>query len=312
MLGFLELESATSESTYGERASQHLAALAAARSPGFDEWCWGYPFAWETRIGPWEKWRPLITQTAYGYDAFVAAHARWGDGRALAIARSVVDFAATRIPTTALSGEIDVCSYTPFDGRRVVNANAYRAFLLVDGGGRFESDEWTAAGMRNVRFVLSAQRDDGSWPYATDGLDAFVDNFHTCFVLKNLVKIWQRTSDPDVLESVERGYAYYRRHLLDQTGEPIPFAETRRMSLHRRELYDYAEGLNLALLMRGLHTSAEHVAARLASSLVTSWQLDDGHFVSRRQVLGSNRVAYHRWGQSQAFHALTSHLTSLE
>lgn len=310
-LGFLELEAATSESIYGERASHHLAALAAARSPGFDEWCWGYPFAWETRIGPWERWLPLITQTPYGYEAFLAAHRRWGDSRALAASESAVDFAARRIPTTDLGGEIEVCAYTPFDRRRVVNANAYRAFLLIDGGERFERDEWTAAGMRNLRFVLSTQRDDGSWPYATDGLDAFVDNFHTCFVLKNLVKIWRRTGDPDVLDSIGRGYTYYRKHLLDNAGDPVPFSARQGVSLYRRDLYDYAEGLNLALLMRGLDASAERVAARLASSLMTNWQLPDGHFVTRRHALGTNRVAYHRWGQSQAFYALTSYLTSL-
>jgi hypothetical protein len=303
-LGFLELEAVTGDASYRDRASAHIDALAASRSPGFEEWAWGFPFAWETKLGQWERQTPLITQTVYGYDAFVAAHTRTGDARFLEIARSVVDFAAMRLPTTALGHGIDVSSYTPFDRRRVVNANAYRAYLLVDGGHRFESGEWVSAGMRNARFVLSAQRDDGSWPYATDGLDTFVDNFHTCFVLKNLVRIYGRTGDSEVLRSVLRGYAYYRSHLLDDRGEPVPFAEHRR-SLHRRDLYDYAEGLHLALLLRRLDPSAEPVVARLASSLVFDWQLGDGHFVTRRHALGSNRVPYHRWAQSQAFHALT-------
>jgi hypothetical protein len=80
------------------------------------------------------------------------------------------------------------------------------------------------------------------------------------------------------------------------------------MTLFTRDLYDYAEGLNLALLLRDVDDDAESIADTLANALVTSWALPDGHFVTRQHRLGRNTVPYHRWAQAQTFHALVDYL----
>ena len=129
-----------------------------------------------------------------------------------------------------------------------MNASSYRAFLLTTAGRRFERDDWVEAAGRNVAFVLREQRADGSWPYATD--DDFVDNFHTCLVLKNLMKVWRSTGEAHVHDSIVRGYQFYVQRLLDDDGLPVPFARSPRLTLHRRDLYDYAEGIYLANLLR--------------------------------------------------------------
>jgi hypothetical protein len=66
----------------------------------------------------------------------------------------------------------------------VVNASAYRAFLLAAAWRAFGVEAYREASERNIEFVLGTQHEDGSWPYAVDGTRDFVDHFHTCFVLK--------------------------------------------------------------------------------------------------------------------------------
>jgi hypothetical protein len=205
---------------------------------------------------------------------------------------------------TPTGPDAEAGAYTPIDHRRVVNANAYRGFLLVTAGRRFERDDWEAAGRRNLNYVLASQRRDGSWPYSTDGSDDFVDNFHTCFVLKNLAKAWLLTRDELMRDAVLRGYGFYLSHLVDDSGLPIPFAERPRVTLHRRDLYDYAEGINLAHIVRELIPDAGRVLERLTCDLVERWQLPDGHFVTRELAIGRSKVPYHRWGQSQTFRSL--------
>ena len=180
----------------------------------------------------------------------------------------------------------------------------------MTAGLRFERDDWEAAGRRNLNYVLASQRDDGAWPYSTDGSDDFVDNFHTCFVLKNLAKAWLLTGDERTRDAVRRGYSFYLSHLLDESGLPVPFAERPRLTVHRRDLYDYAEGINLAHLVRGLVPDANRVLEQLTTDLVERWQLPDGHFVTRELAIGRNKVPYHRWGQSQTFRSLARLLTS--
>ena len=253
----------------------------------------------------------MITTVPYGYEAFEAGYEATADPAYLEVMEGVARFAAEHIPVTPTGPDAEAAAYTPIDRRRVVNANAYRGFLLVTAGRRFERDDWEAAGRRNLNYVLASQRDDGAWPYSTDGSDDFVDNFHTCFVLKNLAKAWLLTEDERMRDAVRRGYSFYLSHLLDESGLPVPFAERPRLTVHRRDLYDYAEGINLAHLVRGLVPDANRVLERLTTDLVERWQLPDGHFVTRELAIGRNTVPYHRWGQSQTFRSLARLLTSM-
>ncbi len=287
-----------------ERGLHFLAELDRSRCRGFDDLCWGYPFDWESRSGTITAGTPLITTVPYAYEAYELAHEAIGDSRNLQAMESVARFAFERIPVTDLADGSAAAGYTPTLRSHVVNASAYRAFLLAAAGCRFERREWTQAAERNLLFVLATQREDGSWPYATTAGDTFVDNFHTCLVLKNLFKLWRVIGRADVLAAVSRGYAFYRRHLLDEQLQPIPFAVKPRLTLYRRDVYDYAEGINLAVLLRDVAPEASTVLAALVSSVVRDWALPDGHFATRRLVAGRNTVPYHRWAQSQLFHAL--------
>jgi hypothetical protein len=303
-MGFFALARAEDDPRHIRRGRAFLDALERSRSPLFEDPSWGYPFDWPTRYGVYRAGWPMITSVPYGYEAFEAGHAAVGDAAYADVMEGVARFAAERIPVTPAGPDSDAAAYTPFDRRRVVNASAYRGFLLTAGGRRFEREDWLLAGRRNVAFVLQSQRDDGSWPYSTDGPDDFVDNFHTCFVLKNLAKTWALTGDEQVREAMGAGYEFYLEHLLDETGRPIPFARRPRLTLHRRDLYDYAEGINLAHLLQGEIPAARGVLQGLVRDLTERWVLPDGHFVTRKLVVGRNTIPYHRWAQSQTFHAL--------
>lgn len=287
-----------------ERSAILLAALGRERSPGFDEYCWGYPFDWVSVSGTWAAGTPLITVTPYAYEAFEAYYEATCDTDSLEVMRSIAEWASQCLPQTDISPGVQASAYTPFDTRRVINASAYRGHLLLTAGRRFERPDWIAAGDANLSFVLSVQRQDGSWLYAADGRDAFIDNIHTCFVLKNLAKSIEKTERCELGDALVSGYAFYKSALLDGSALPKPFAVTQRPSLVRRELYDFAEGINLALLMLDHDRDAEAILLLLIEELLRRWQLPDGHFVTRTTLLGSNTVPYHRWGQSQAFRAL--------
>jgi hypothetical protein len=303
-MGFFALARAEDDPRHVERGRVFLAALERSRSSLYEDPAWGYPFDWPTRYGVYRAGWPLMTSTPYGYEAFEAGHAAVGDPAYARVMEGVARFAAERIPVTQVGPGVEAAAYTPFDRRHVVNASAYRGFLLTAAGRRFERKDWLVAAHRNVAFVLKSQRDDGSWPYSTDGADDFVDNFHTCLVLKNLVKVWALTGDEEVRQAFGTGYEFYLGHLLDEAGRPLPFARRPRLTLHRRDLYDYAEGINLAQLLQGEIPAAGGVLQGLVRDLVERWALPDGHFVTREFVVGRNTVPYHRWAQSQTFHAL--------
>ena len=171
------------------------------------------------------------------------------------------------------------------------------------GDRHFES-----AALRNIAFVLSRQAQDGSWLYA-DGnpKDAFVDHFHTCFVLKNLVKINRRLKRKDIQQTIQAGYQYYRKNLFDDSDDPKPFALKKGFQIMKYEMYDFAEAITLGVLLRDEIDGACDMARQLAEKVTSNYQLSDGHFVTRVYKKGfRNTMPYLRWPQAQMFYALTN------
>ena len=288
-----------------ERAAHFLRVLEATRCAGYRHAGWGYPFDWVTRNGVMKAQTPLITSTPYVYEAFDAVHRLDGAPRWVQMMQSAAEHAFTEIPDLALSHDAATCAYNPHDTQfHVVNASAYRAFLLFSAARKFARDDYAQAARRNLNYVLRAQQADGSWRYATDGVRDFVDHFHTCFVLKALAKIEAQAADPTVTRAIESGVAYYAKHLFDNDGLPRPFAVAPRLTIYRHELYDYAECINLATLLRGRFPLLDQRLQTTLADLLSRWQKPDGSFRSRRLMLGWDNVPMHRWAQAQLFRSL--------
>jgi hypothetical protein len=185
-----------------------------------------------------------------------------------------------------------------------VNANAYRAYLLTNAATEFSEPKYRDAALRNLNFVLEAQNADGSWFYARDGKRAFVDHFHTCFVMKALAKIEALTGDSDCTSAIQRGVAYYTENLFDENGVPKPFSRAPRLTVYRRELYDYAECINLSILLRNRFPALDRCLLSTLDQILSRWQTPEGSFRSRQLYLGWDNTPMHRWASSQLFRSL--------
>jgi hypothetical protein len=346
--------------------------------PGYSGHCWGYPFDWQNNKGLWRKNTPFITCTPYCFEAFLNLYDATGEERYLDIAASIARFVESDLKDTPAGVDASAASYSPHDDSKVVNASAYRAYVLFEAvhrikpefpsppsgerirrassrldplnpvrtqwnaspssglqlgtqwnaslpvpAGRFmeragvrgnslltkaERDRCVEKARRNLNFILQSQRDDGSWLYAMDNpAEAFIDHFHTCFVLKNLVKINRWLREPKVSEAVRRGYAYYRRALFHADGTPKSFAIKPRLEIVRLEMYNVAEAITLGALLKDEIPEALQLAQRLAQRLVEEWQLNAGHFVTRVYRGGLRHTfPFLRWAQAQLFYALTN------
>jgi hypothetical protein len=289
-----------------QRALHFLEVLLATRCPGYVRHGWGYPFDWTTRNGVIRQGTPLITSLPYVYDAFAQVFRLDRSARWLEIMRSIAEHALRDYHDQVISPAASSCSYTPSpaDPCRVVNASAYRAFLLIRAAEDLDQSAYRTVGERNLNFVLESQNDDGSWYYAMDGVRHFIDHFHTCFVLKALVKIERLTGNARCTAAIERGVSYYVNNLFDARRLPKPFARAPRMTVYRRELYDCAECINLGVLLRGRFRDLDGILAAVVREMLGPWRKRDGSFRSRRLLAGWDNVPMHRWAQAQMFRSL--------
>lgn len=305
-MGFAFLAEMSGKDLYYNRALHFLNVLKETRCAGYDEYCWGYPFDWQTISGTIPSGTPLITTVPYVYEAFQQIYRIDENPEWRRILHSIAQHALRDykdVPTSASAGS---CPYTPIPNfsLMVVNANAYRSYLLTNAAHEFSDLRYQKAAEQNLNFVLEAQNDDGSWPYAVDGKRSFVDHFHTCFVLKALAKIEALTGNSDCTNAIKRGADYYAQRLFDENGIPKPFSRAPRFTVYRRELYDYAECINLVTLLSGRFTQLDRRLAVALHQILSLWQTKEGSFRSRQLHLSWDNTPMHRWASSQLFRSL--------
>jgi hypothetical protein len=306
-MGFALLFDARGRREDYERAAHFLDVLMQTRCDGPSGHAWGYPFDWVTQTGVIKTGTPLITTTPYVYEAFAQVHDVDDEPKWLEIMRSIAEHVYHDYNDRDTSSTASTCTYTPerSDPGLILNASAYRSFLLTHASLQFREPKYLERAERNLRFVIESQNADGSWYYAMDGRRNFVDHIHTCFVLKALVKIHRLTGDRQCATAIDRGLSYYTEHLFDGQGLPRPFSIAPRFVIYRRELYDYAECLNLAVLLKGTRWSLDRLLATVVADLLNRWQRVDGAFRSRQLRLGWDDVPMHRWAQAQLFRSLS-------
>ena len=310
ILGFTNLYVYTSSAGYLQKAKAVAEELLESSQKGYSGHCRGYQFDWMTTRGLWKRGIPLITTTAYCFEAFLRLFDLTKEYFYLNVAYSIFLFTLNDLKTTQITQDAHACSYSPIDNSQIINANAYRAFVLVEGCQVFGEMGALKNANLNINFILKSQGEDGSWLYsANDKRDHFVDNFHTCFVLKNLIKINRVLKDERISLAIKKGFNFYKWHLLGPDKSPLPFAKISRFNVVKKEMYDYAEGISLCLDMQMMDNEAAEIACKQVLDVITKYQKIDGSFITRTNIFNmQNRVPYLRWPQSQIFYALTNYL----
>lgn len=266
------------------------------RAPGYDCPCWGYPFPWRARAFYLPIGTPTVVATAFVADAFLDAYEWLGDPSYLACGLEACRFLDLLHRTSDATG---VClSYSPADRSAVYNASLLGARLLVRAGLASGRADLIDASVPLVRYVLARQRRDGTWSYGGASHHAWVDSFHTGFVIDALGTFVGATGDPKAAEAHTAGAHAYRSRFFGPNGEPYYFADTP----FPYDVHAAAQGV-ITLARLGDQDSASR-ARVVGRFLVERFLSDDGSF--RYQIRRTHRVSipYMRWSQAWGVRAL--------
>lgn len=300
LASYVRLHAATGDGRFREDARRLVDWLATAVSPGWEGAGWGYPFPWANRDFHAPPGTPSSVVTAFVAHALLdAAEAfGWDDARELARGGGTfVRRALNRIP----GPDGTFCfSYTPLDRRGVHNASLLAASLLArlaasDGDGALAEDALFAA-----RFSARAQRPDGSWPYGLGARNAWVDSFHTGYVLVALRDVGAALRTDEFDEAIDRGLAYWKRAFL--TGPAVGFHPG---SPYPIDAHAVAHAILMLLELTDRDPEARGIAERLADWLVREMRDPAGHYHYLKTRRGTNRLPYMRWVQAWVLRALS-------
>lgn len=297
--------------------------LIAHATLGYAGPCWGYNFAWPNRAFLASAGTPTIVNTAFVALSFLGtddvlnvskdqlrANAtlhgnsyEWSrtkvDG--LSVARRACDFILRDLNTVRPSDDEICFSYTPIDRRFVHNANVLGAWLLAAVYDRTGENALVENAKAAVRFTVSRQRSDGSWPYGIDERDQWVDNFHTGYVLVATKRIGQLLQTDEFDASANKGYVFWKERMLFNNLVPKYYPN----QMYPIDIHSVAQAILTYLEFSDVDPLAMEKAQQLSRWAIEHLQDRQGFFHYQIHRLHRVRVPYMRWGQAWMQLALT-------
>lgn len=288
--------SAAGDATASAPARLWLDWLATNHSGAVTSLGWGYPFDVQTRFFSFGRGTPNTIATTFVAQAFLdgvelLGEERWGK-QALAAARFLEQHMLSESPDGMYF------RYLPREKEMVHNANLLACAALARTARLLGTESLAELARRPLETSLSAQRADGSWPYAAGPAGEWVDNFHTGYVLESLAQCV--SLGPEILGRLERGLAFWDQSLFTSDGTPKYFPDR----TYPLDAHCYATAIDTWLSVADWHPLALQRADRLAELLIAR-MLDPAGFVHFQQRrLWTNRVPFVRWTTAPSFRAL--------
>jgi len=231
--------------------------------------------------------------------AFLDAYDALGDEQYLATARSACDFIIDELGW--IEREDGIClQYYPNANILVHNSSMIGASLLARVDAITPNPRHLEIAKRAIQFTVHHQTKEGGWYYGVGKKWAWIDSFHTAYVLEALFKFCRSTGSTQYEEALEKGYKYFIDTFFLDDGTP--------------RYYDYktqpidiqcaSQAIQTLVNLSELNASSVEVARKVAKWTIANMQDKTGYFYYRKYPLATNKTATLHWGQATMFGAL--------
>jgi len=293
--GYARLAAARSDASAGAAAARLIDWLLAEARRSRSGIGWGYHFDVQTRFFHYVRDQPNAIATTFVAHALLDARELLGDTR---VDEPVREAAAFLERDLLVGGARPSFRYVDQEHDLIHNANLLACSVLVRAGALLGEPRLAEAAEAPLQTTLDAQAPDGSWPYSERPGGAWVDNFHTGYVLESLAGCAGLA--PGVAARLETGIAFWERALFLADGTPRG-STTSTLPV---DSHSYAQAIETWLAVAPWRPDALAQAERVARLLVSRMLEDDGHVDFEQRRLWTNRIAFVRWTTAASFRAL--------
>ena len=268
--------------------------LIALRSKGFNHWCWGYSFPWQTRTVVVPVGAPNLVCTVFVADALLDMYEHSLSPRYLFMAVSAAEYLLRELYWEEGSTRAGFSYPLPSVRNQVHNANFLAAALLCRLYKHTHDETLLEPALRVARYSAGRQEADGSWKYGEGASQQWIDNFHTGYNLCALRSIGDSLQTEEFEPGVKRGFDFYRTHFLLPDGK-VRYFHNRTYPI---DIHCVAQSILTLLAFEDLapqNTSMAHS--------VLGWAMDHmwderGFFYYRVNRFQTIRTSYMRWSQA--------------
>ncbi|HYJ85438.1 MAG TPA: hypothetical protein VEW46_05260, partial [Pyrinomonadaceae bacterium] len=155
---------------------------------------------------------------------------------------------------------------------------------------------------RAARFVARKQQSDASWIYGTDSRQAWVDNFHTAYVLRSLGAIMQCSApaDEEFRSTLLTGFKFWRDSFFLADGWPKYYHDT----LYPADAHAAATAIVTLVELQELDPEALSLAEKIVGWTIHNLRDRTGFFYYQRRRFHTVHTPFMRWTQSWMLYAL--------
>jgi hypothetical protein len=284
-------------------ARQLLDCLLSMRLQGWSGAAWGYNFDWQSRVFFASRETPTIVATAFAAQAFLEAAQAFPDETYLETARSACDFILLDLPRSVETAA-EVCfSYSPGTVNRIYNASLLAGETLAGVGALTGELDLCEQAVKSARYVINQQHENGSWKYGAADNQAWIDNFHTAYVLTSLARIIRRceaAQTPEFAAALRKGYKFWSDSFFLADGWPKYYHD----ALYPADAHAAATAIITFLELRELDLQAMAWAQKIGHWSVRNLRDERGFFYYQRRRFHTIRTPFMRWTEAWMLYAL--------
>lgn len=295
--GYAKLFKIHQDQFYLDRIQRLLDLLVQLRSDGVSGNAWGYNFHWQSRTFLRPKGAPTIVNSAFIGHALLDCYEYTGQQQALDLAVPIRNFVLNDLHRTT-DGDAFCFSYTPVDTDVVHNANMLGASILIRLSRVCNDSACREAALSSLAYSMRRQNEDGSWYYAENENQKWIDSFHTGFNVQALRYFLEEGVAHEYQEAYRAGVEYYARNFFLADGTPKYFHN----HVYPIDIHAPAEAI---YFFSGMGADYRELTERVVNWTLANMAGPDGSFYFRRTKYFTNRIPYMRWAQAWMFHALT-------
>lgn len=269
---------------------------------GFHSACWGYDFPWEARYASIRAYQPTVVATGIITNALFEAYKIAGISNCADLIKSSALFVLKDLNKTYHNGSF-IFSYSPFDKQQVFNASMKGARILAQAYSISGDDSMNREAKKAVEFVISQQRENGSWGYSLADGGQWTDNYHTGYVLDCLHEYSRLCNDYNYEGSMSKGFTFYRENFIHNDGMP---------GFYHNDKYPVDTTAAAQTILTLVKFGDVETARRVALWMLENMQDKQGYFYYRKYRNYTEKMSFMRWSNAWMFAALSRLLCNID
>src|SRR5271163_3450892 len=298
--GFMRLQQATGDKSWGDKAESALRWLVENQSKGHSGACWGNHFDYQSRGFYMPKGMPTVVWTSLIGHAFLDAYDFFQNEKYLDVAVSSCEH-ILRDLATYTEGDAVCISYVPTLKSWVHNANTLGACLLARTYSHTRNESYRALAQKAMQYTANHQRANASWYYGEGSNVRWVDSFHTAYVLDCFKYYKIGTGDTRFDEKLSAGYRYWKTTFFLPDGTPR-YYDYKTLPL---DIQCSSQAIDTLVFFHDQDPESLSLALKVANWTIENMQDPSGYFYYRRYSSRIvNKTPTLHWGQATMLCAL--------